>query len=102
MPALHTLAAATALAATSPAAQNSLDSYSSPFQKPLFNVPSTDLSGLLAILFLFVFLGWLVYTVTVAYHWFRYSHRSWLAVPAVGLHVIVSGLLIFYIASGVH
>lgn len=80
---------------------NSPASYESPFHTPVFSLPSADLHSAFAIIFLFVFAAWLIYTAVAAYHWFRYSHRSWLAVPAVGVHVFVSGMLILYIASGV-
>lgn len=78
------------------------DVYQSPFTKPLYTInTSADFTSILTIAFFFIFFGWLIYTVIAAYHWFRYGHRSWLAVPAVAIHVFVSGLLIFYIATGV-
>ncbi len=80
---------------------NSPEAYETPFAKPLLSLPSADLHSALAIVFLFVVGAWLIYTAVAAYHWFRYSHRSWLAVPAVGAHVFISGALILYIASGV-
>jgi hypothetical protein len=80
---------------------NDLNGYDSPFSKPLYSLPTTDFSGILTIAFFFIFVAWLIYTIVVAYHWFRYGHQSWLAVPAIGIHLFVSGLLIFYIALGV-
>jgi hypothetical protein len=75
--------------------------YQSPFQHSLLNLPAADLEGIFLILFFVILGAWLLYTVVVAYHWFRYSHRSWLAVPAVATHVIVSGLIMVYIATGI-
>jgi hypothetical protein len=78
------------------------DGYQSPFQQPLLNIAApADFSSMLTIAFFFIFIGWFIYTIVASYHWFRYSHRSWLAVPAVAVHIFISGLLIFYIASGV-
>lgn len=76
-------------------------SYESPFQAPLFNIVSIDPSRYLTILFFIVFAVWATYTVIAAYHWFKYGHRSWLAVPAIGIYVFVSGLAILYMASNV-
>jgi hypothetical protein len=83
-----------------PAADSS--GYESPFQTPLYTLPTIHGGGhILVILFFFIFLAWAAYSVIAAYHWFRYSHRSWLAIPAVVTHVVVSGAIILYIASGV-
>lgn len=75
--------------------------YESPFQAPLFNMVTLDPSRVLTILFFFIFVLWAVYSIVAAYHWFKYSHRSWVAVPAVALYVCISGLLILYIATSV-
>ncbi len=78
------------------------DAYQSPFSKPLYTISTTaDFSSVLTIAFFFIFFGWLIYTVIASYHWFRYAHNSWLAVPAVATYIVVSGFLIFYIATGV-
>lgn len=79
---------------------NDLNDYHSPFEQPAVNVPSADFSSILTIIFFLIFLFWAIYTVVVAYHWFRYGHRSWLAIPAIVVHVVISGLCIFLIASG--
>ena len=59
-----------------------------------------DLSVAFLLIFALVFLVWLAYSVVVAYHLFRYGHRSLLAVPMLGLHVIVSGGLMLLALSG--
>lgn len=74
--------------------------YQSPFQQPVFNISFGGLGNILVIVFFIAFFAWVAYTLVAAYHWFRYSHSSWLAVPAIGIHVFISGLLIVYIASG--
>lgn len=84
-----------------PAAENSLDSYSSPFQKPIFDLPGADFGNFLTIGFFLTFAIWLTFTVIAAYHWFRYGHRSWLAVPAIAVHLFISAVLILYMATGV-
>ncbi len=52
------------------------------------------------VVFLIAFVIWLLYTVVAAYHWFRYGHRSWLSIPAIALHIFVSGFLMLYMMSG--
>lgn len=80
---------------------NNLAAYQSPFSKPAFSLPAANLSSILTVVFLLIFAVWVIYTVVVAYHWFRYGHQSWLALPAIVAHLFVSGLCIFMIASGV-
>jgi hypothetical protein len=73
----------------------------SPLQAP--HLPfAIDASSVLTILFFIIFVVWVIYTLVAAYHWFRYSHRSWLAVPAVTAYVFGSLILIVYIATGVN
>lgn len=71
---------------------------------PLFSVsfPSTsiDASALIPALFALIFIIWLLYTLVSTYHWLRYGHRSWAAVPALGIHVFISGSLMLYMMSG--
>lgn len=43
------------------------------------------------------FAFWAVYTLVATYHWLKYSHASWVAYPAIALHIFVSLSLIFYI-----
>lgn len=43
---------------------------------------------------------WVIYTLVASYHWFRYSHASWLTVPAIALHLVVSYILIVYALTG--
>lgn len=43
---------------------------------------------------------WAVYTLVAIYHWLKYSHASWVALPAIAAHVLVSFALISYALSG--
>jgi hypothetical protein len=49
---------------------------------------------------LIVFGIWVLFTAIAAYHWFRYAHRSWVAVPAIAVHIGVSGMILLYALSG--
>lgn len=51
-------------------------------------------------LFLIVAFVWAIYTLVLIYHWIRYSHAAAIAVPAIGIHLAVSIVLILYAASG--
>lgn len=58
-------------------------------------------SGALTVWALFaVFFFWSVYTLVAVYHWYKYSHASAIAVPAVTLHLVVSFVLVAYTLSG--
>jgi tellurite resistance protein TehA-like permease len=48
----------------------------------------------------FVFAFWLVYTLVVIYHWLKYSHGSWITLPAIAIHLFISLCLISYLLSG--
>ncbi|MDB5236933.1 MAG: hypothetical protein JWL88_35 [Parcubacteria group bacterium] len=63
-------------------------------------LPQVDLSGFVPVLFSVVFIVWIIYTLVVIYHWFRYRHKSWFAVPAIVLHFFVSGTIILFMISG--
>jgi hypothetical protein len=58
------------------------------------------LSEVLPAIFAVAFMLWALYTAIAAYHWLRYGADSWLSVPALVVHVFVSGLLILYAATG--
>lgn len=55
---------------------------------------------LMSIFFTIVFILWLVYTIIAIYHWVRYGRNSWVAVPAVATHIVVSGALILFATAG--
>ena len=47
-----------------------------------------------------VFVFWAIYTIVAIYHWLTYSHASWIAFPAIALHLFASFALISYALSG--
>jgi hypothetical protein len=47
-----------------------------------------------------VFAFWAIYSLVALYHWLKYSHASWLAFPAIAVHVFVSLALMSYGLSG--
>lgn len=47
-----------------------------------------------------VFAFWALYTLIAIYHWLKYSHASWVAFPAIALHLFVSIALMSYALSG--
>lgn len=47
-----------------------------------------------------VFAFWLIYSFVAIYHWLKYSHASWVAVPAIAIHIFVSFALMSYALSG--
>lgn len=62
----------------------------------------SGLLDLVPLVFLVLFAVWAIYTVISIYHWVRYSRNSWLAVPSIGVHIVVSIMLMFYATSGLH
>jgi len=47
-----------------------------------------------------VFAFWAIYTIVAIYHWLKYSHASWVAFPAMAVHLFVSFALMSYALSG--
>ena len=43
---------------------------------------------------------WALYTLVAIYHWLKYSHASWVAFPAIALHLFISFALMAYALSG--
>jgi tellurite resistance protein TehA-like permease len=62
--------------------------------------PNIDLSGAVPVIFSLVFVMWAIYTFVVIYHWFRYRHKSWFAVPIIVVHLFISGSIILFMISG--
>lgn len=63
---------------------------------------NVTIEGVISVLFTLVFIWWLVYTLVAIYHWFRYGRSTWVAVPAVALHLAVSGGIFIYMTAGLH
>lgn len=58
-------------------------------------------SGTLVVWLLYaVFAFWALYTLVAIYHWLKYSHASWVAFPAIAVHLFVSLALMAYALSG--
>ena len=47
-----------------------------------------------------VFAFWAIYTLVAVYHWLKYSHASWVAFPAIAIHLFISIALMSYALSG--
>jgi hypothetical protein len=47
-----------------------------------------------------VFVFWAIYTLVAIYHWLKYSHASWIAFPAIAVHLFVSFVLAGFALSG--
>ena len=47
-----------------------------------------------------VFAIWAIYTLVAIYHWLKYSHASWVAFPAIAIHLFISIALMSYALSG--
>jgi len=70
---------------------------------PAFALPANiDIGTALSVVFAIIFIWWLIYSLIVIYHWMRHARESWISVPAVAVHLFVSGWLIFYATSGLH
>lgn len=80
-----------------------------PFPKPDFIATSSTkghwgsynvhVGSVLPVIFTIVCGLWLLYTIVAAYHWLRYGHRSFLALPLLVIHVLVSATLILLAAG---
>lgn len=65
-------------------------------------VPNVSIESVLAVIITIVFIWWAIYTLVVMYHWLRYGRESWLAVPALAVHFLVSGLIFVFATGGLH
>jgi hypothetical protein len=75
-----------------------------PFSPPtnlLTHLPSGLSAGVIITWVLYaVFAFWLFYTLIAIYHWLKYSHASWIAFPAIAIHLCVSIAIMSYALSG--
>jgi hypothetical protein len=75
-----------------------------PFHPPTsftaFIPAGVSLGFITKILLGLVFIFWAAYTVVAIYHWFKYSHASLVAIPAIAAHLCVSFALIAFTLSG--
>jgi len=61
---------------------------------------SLDAKTIASVILALMFAFWALYTLVATYHLLRYGHRSWLTVPAIGIHLFVSFSLAVYAVSG--
>ncbi len=66
----------------------------------LLQVAALPIAQVLPVVFFFVFLVWVVFTLVAAYHWFRYSNATTMALCAMTTHLIVSAMIAIYAVSG--
>ena len=59
-----------------------------------------DVREVAAVILALMFAFWIIYTLVAAYHLVRYGHRSWLTVPGLSVHIVVSLLLALFAISG--
>jgi len=43
---------------------------------------------------------WAIFSLVAMYHWLKYSNASWVAYPAIAVHIVVSVALVSYALSG--
>lgn len=72
------------------------------FTGPLSALPAVNLETVLAVVMTLVFIWWAIFTLVVIYHWFRYARDSWVTVPVLVLHVVVSGWIFVFAIGGFH
>jgi hypothetical protein len=73
----------------------------SPLALPSF-ITGAPAEMVVSIIFTLLFIWWVVYTVVVTYHWVRFGRSSWVAVPALAVHLAVSGGIFVFMTSGLH
>lgn len=81
-----------------------LDQPLQPFSSPSFLLsflPDNFSTGVLVTWALYaIFAFWAIYTLVAIYHWLKYSHSSWVAFPAIAVHLFVSLALMSYALFG--
>ncbi|MEK9160811.1 MAG: hypothetical protein AAB440_02115 [Patescibacteria group bacterium] len=73
----------------------------SPLQLPSF-MTGASAEMVVSVIFTLVFIWWAVYTAVAVYHWFRFGRASWVAVPALAIHLTISGGIFVFMTSGLH
>lgn len=64
--------------------------------------PALDAGTLIAVVVFVVFVWWLVFTIVASYHLLRYARDSWITIPAIALHLFVSGWIFVFSTGGLH
>ncbi len=63
---------------------------------------AANLQTVLAIIITLVFIWWAIFTIVAIYHWVRYGRDTAVAVPAIVLHLFVSGWIFVFATGGLH
>lgn len=63
-------------------------------------LPAANLETILAVIITLVFIWWAVFTAVAIYHWLRFARDSWFAVPAIAVHLFVSGWIFVFAVGG--
>jgi hypothetical protein len=73
-----------------------------PFSPPTALLSQLNLSGGVIVMWVLyaVFAFWAIYTLIAIYHWLKYSHASWIAFPAIGVHLFISFALMVFALTG--
>lgn len=70
---------------------------------PSFSMLTTgSVETFLALFITVVFIWWGIFTLVSAYHWLRYARDSFVAVPAIVVHLFVSGWIFVFATGGLH
>jgi hypothetical protein len=69
---------------------------------PLAMFPAASVETVLAVIITIVFIWWVIFTLVVIYHWWRFSRDSIFAVPAIAVHIFVSGWIFVFATGGFH
>jgi|JI8StandDraft_1071087.scaffolds.fasta_scaffold16303_6 hypothetical protein len=56
-------------------------------------------AAIISVVFVLLFLWWVVYTLVVVYHWFRYARSSWLFAPMLAFHILISSAIFIFIMT---
>jgi len=72
-----------------------------PLQLPTW-ITGASAESVISIIFTLLFIWWLIYTIVAAYHWFRFGRSSWVAVPAIAAHLVISGVIFVFMTVNLH
>jgi hypothetical protein len=66
------------------------------------NVAALPITEIVPVFFFLIFFVWAIYTIVAAYHWFRYSNNTTMALTVMTTHLVVSAVLAIFTVSGIH
>ncbi len=62
--------------------------------------PNIPVGTVLSVVITLIFIWWAAFSLVAAYHWFRFGRDSWVAVPALVIHFIVSAWIFMFATGG--